>query len=317
MNIQDAKEIILELTLREMQILAQCVKGNQYSFFDDLPPVKGEGSIETLKDKGVLNENVLSEAVRPLIDCLANPQIVAKFSLRQLEVNMRKRVYRKDNRQVLVEFHRDMVILSPFESEAESVRVEIANHTGVSFQKHSQLKQVLTGDELLTLMALADWLRRVALNELVNQAAPKKLTVDDLADFMETPLKLGLLAQTIEMTHLPVPDKARLEKALAGLLAKHLVEAYQPDIVIDKSTILLAINFLVPNMTIALELYDLTDESRVLTAREMILQASPKDALSYSASTAGFAVESVTGGQVTEKIMAYLSCPQLNAQKQN
>ncbi len=307
----------MELTLKEMQILAQYVDGNQYSFFDDLPKIKGEGSKDSLRDKGVLHKNVLSDAVRPLFDCLANPQIVAKFRLRQLEVNMRKRVYKKDNRQVLVEFHRDMVILSPFDSEVESVRVEIANHTGVSFQKHSQLKQVLTGDELLTLMALADWLRRVALLELVNQTAPKKLTLDDLFSFMAAPLKLGLLSQTTDMTHLAVPNKAALEQALSGLQNKRLVEAYQPDILIDKSTILLAINFLVPNMTIALELYDLTEKSRVLTAREMILQASPKDALCYSASTAGFAVESVTGGQVTEKIMAYLSCPQLNAQKQN
>ncbi len=307
----------MELTLKEMQLLAPYVKGNQYSFFDDLPKIKGEGSKESLRSKGVLNNDALSDAVLPLLDCLASPQIVAKFRLSQLEVNMRKRVYKRDSRQVLVEFHREMVILSPYESEVESVRVEIANHTGVSFQKHSQLKQVLSGDELLTLMGLADWLRRVALSELINQAAPKALTIDELASFMATPLKLGLLAQTIDMTHLSVPDKKALEKALAGLLAKRLVEAYQPQIVIDKSTILLAINFLVPNMTIALELYDLTDQTRVLTAREMILQASPKDALSYSASTAGFAVESVTGGQVTERIMAYLSCPQLNAQKQN
>ncbi len=307
----------MELTLKEMQLLAKYVNGNQYNFFDDLPNIKGEGSKESLLSKGVLKGDALSDAVVSLLDCLANPQIVAKFRLTQLEVNMRKRVYKKDHRQVLVEFHREMVILSPFESEVESVRVEIANHTGVSFQKHSQLKQVLTGDELLTLMALADWLRRVALMELVNQAAPKKLTIDDLVSFMAMPLKLGLLAQTIDMTHLTVPDRATIEKALAGLQQKRLVEAYQPQIVIDKSTILLAINFLVPNMTIALELYDLTDQKRILTAREMILQASPKDALSFSASTAGFAVESVTGGQVTEKIMAYLSCPQLNAQKQN
>ncbi len=307
----------MELTLKEMQILADYVTGNQYSFFNDLPKIRGEGSLDSLRDKGVLQEDGLTTAVVPLVEALAQPESVAKFQLSQLEVNMRKRVYKRGERKVLVEFHREMVILSPFDSEVESVRVEIANHTGVSFQKHSQLKQVLTGDELLALMALADWLRRVALSELLNQTAAKQLTVDDLLSFMADPLKLGLLAQTIDMTHLAVPNKAALEKALAGLLEKRLVESYQPQIIIDKSTILLAINFLVPNMSISLELYDLTDEARVLTAREMILQASPKDALSYSVTTAGFAVESVTGGQVTEKILAYLSCPSLNQKVQN
>ncbi len=307
----------MELTLKEMQLLANYMAGNQYSFFDDLPKIKGDGSIDSLRDKGVLKGDALSGTVRPLLETLAEPEIVAKFNLRQLEVNMRKRVYKRGERKVLVEFHREMVILSPFDDEVESVRVEIANHTGVSFQKHSQLKQVLSGDELLTLMALADWLRRVALSELINQAAAKNLTVDALLAFMDEPLKLGLLAQTIDMTHLATPNKAALEKALAGLQAKRLVEACQPQIVIDKSTILLAINFLVPNMTISLELYDLTDQTRVITAREMIVQASPKDALSFSASTAGFAVESVTGGQVTEKILAYLSCPALNTKAQN
>ncbi len=307
----------MELTLKEMQILADYIKGNQYSFFDDLPKIRGEGSQDSLRDKGVLQEDGLTAAASTLVETLAQPELVAKFQLSQLEVNMRKRVYKKGERKVLVEFHREMVILSPFDSEVESVRVEIANHTGVSFQKHSQLKQVLTGDELLTLMALADWLRRVALSELINQTATKQLTSDDLLAFMATPLKLGLQAQTVDMTHLELPNKAALEKALAGLEQKRLVEAYQPQIVIDKSTILLAINFLVPNMTVSLELYDLTDAARVLTAREMILQASPKDALSFSASTAGFAVESVTGGQVTEKILAYLSCPSLNQKVQN
>ncbi len=307
----------MELTLKEMQILANYLKGNDYSIFADLPKIKGEGTIESLQSKGVLQGNQLTKGVRNLFETLANPEIVAKFHLNQLEVNMRKRTYRRGTQSVLVEFHREMVILSPFDTEVESVRVEIANHTGVSFQKHSQLKQVLSGDELLTLMGLADWLRRVALSELINQAAPKKLEIKDLEAFMEQPLKLGLLAQTIDMTHLKAPRGEALQKALSGLLEKRLVEAYQPQIVIDKSTILLAINFLVPNMTTSLELYDLTDPKRVLTAREMIVQASPKDALSYSASTAGFAVESLTGGQVTERILAYLSCPSLNTKLQN
>ncbi len=307
----------MELTLKEMQILADYVEGNDYSLFGDLPKIKGEGSIESLQNKGVLQGNQLTKGAKVLFETLANPEIVAKFRLNQLEVNMRKRAYKRNAQSVLVEFHREIVILSPFDTEVESVRLEIANHTGVSFQKHSQLKQVLSGDELLTLMGLADWLRRVALSELINQAAPKKLEIKDLEAFMEQPLKLGLLAQTIDMTHLKTPRGAALQRALFGLLEKRLVEAYQPQIVIDKSTILLAINFLVPNMTTSLELYDLTDSSRVLTAREMILQASPKDALSYSASSAGFAVESLTGGQVTEKILAYLSCPSLNAKAQN
>ncbi|PID79604.1 MAG: hypothetical protein CSB19_02135 [Clostridiales bacterium] len=307
----------MELTLKEMQILANYLKGNDYSIFADLPKIKGEGTIESLQSKGVLEGDQLTKGARNLFETLANPEIVAKFHLNQLEVNMRKRTYRCGTQSVLVEFHREMVILSPFDTEVESVRVEIANHTGVSFQKHSQLKQVLSGDELLTLMGLADWLRRVALSELINQAAPKKLEIKDLEAFMEQPLKLGLLAQTIDMTHLKAPRGEALQKALSGLLEKRLVEAYQPQIVIDKSTILLAINFLVPNMTTSLELYDLTDPKRVLTAREMIVQASPKDALSYSASTAGFAVESLTGGQVTERILAYLSCPSLNTKLQN
>ncbi len=307
----------MELTLREVALLGEYVAGNQYSLFDDLPKLRGEGSKKTLREKGVLQGDELSAAVKPLVAALANPERVAKFRLNQLEVNMRKRVYQRGERKVLVEFHREMVIFSPFDSEVESVRLEIANHTGVSFQKHSQLKQVLNGDELLTLMGLADWLRRVALAELTGSAVPKDLTSADLHQFMAAPLKLGLLAQTIDMTHLPVPDQAALDRALDGLIAKRLVESRQPKIAIDKSTILLAINFLVPNMTISLELYDLSDAQRVLSAREMILQASPKDALSYSATTAGFAVESITGGQTNERILAYLSCPALNAQSQN
>lgn len=308
----------MQLTLTEMHFLADyCERHDQHSLFKTIKPARGEGNLKSLENKGVFVDGQLSEGSKALLKILSEPERVAHFQLQQLEVNMRKRVYVRDDERILVEFKNEFVMISTFDSEVSSVRAEIINHIGASFQKHSLLKQVFNGEELLCFAALADWLRRVALSELTGQKSVARLDVDQLAEFVKSPLKLGVLSQVMALTHLKVPDYDACLDGLKGLMKKGLVERVEPTVEIGKSTILFGINFLVPNMTISLELYDLADTDKVVTAREMVIWATPKDAISLSANAQGYHAESVTSGEVLEKIIAYLSSPSLRQASMN
>ncbi len=303
----------MEFTLKEIHLLKEHYSDvSAYSLFNKLPAPKGEGSLETLEKKQVLEDGQIVPAMKNVLDIIAFPEIVAHFQLKQLEVNMVKNVYGVGKQRILVEFHRDSVIISTYETEIESLRTEIANHVGASFQKHSLLKQTFNAEELLCFAALVDWLRRVTLGKLLNQELTTKLSFNEFVSFIKEPLNNGILSQVLNLTKLPIPNESGCKKGLAGLKKKFLVESYQDDIVIDKSTVLFAINFLVPNTTITLELYDLTNSKKILTAKEKIIQATPKDILSLSANAEGYLAESLTSTEVISKIMAYLSGPSLN-----
>lgn len=308
----------MQLTLTEMHILADYCEGhNQHSLFKTIKPARGDGDLDSLAQQGIFVDGQLSEGSKALLKVLSQPERVARFQLQQLEVNMRKRVYVRGDERILVEFKREFVMLSTFDSEVASVRTEIINHIGASFQKHSLLKQTFSGEELLCFASLADWLRRVALSELTGQKSAERLSVEQLSEFVKSPLKLGVLSQVMTLTHLKTPDYDACLKGLKGLMQKSLIESVEPTVEIGKSTILFGINFLVPNMTISLELYDLSDAKKVVSAREMIIWATPKDALSLSANAQGYHAESVTSSEVLEKIIAYLSSPSLRQSSLN
>ncbi len=303
----------MELTIKEMQILSeQYSDADQYSIFNNLGKIRGEGSLDSLTAKGVYENGKLNSAMKAVLDVLAYPERVASFRLEQLEVNMRKKAYIRGKDAFLLEFHRENVIISTLETELDSVRTEISNHTGVAFQKHSQLNQVFDGESLLCLAGLADWIRQIALSELTESSKTEKLSLERFEQFLSKPLKMGLLSQIQSLTHLKTPDRAGVERGLKRLIEMRLVETIEPKIEADKSTILLGINFLIPNMAITLELYDLSNPEKVLMAREQIIQATPKDNLSISANANGYHLLSLTASEVLEKIIAYLGLPKLS-----
>ncbi len=303
----------MELTIKEMKILAKHYSdANQYSVFDYLGKERGEGSVDSLTNKGIYEGGKLNPAMKAVLDVLAYPERIARFQLKQVEVNMRKHVYAIADKKILVEFHRENLIISTFDTEIESLKAEISNHTGVAFQKHSQLEKVFSAEALLCFAGLADWLRRIALSELTGSRVEEELTLNRFEEFLKQPLKLGLLEQIKKLTRLEIGDSETIKRGLRQLEKVGLVETIKPKIEAGKSTILLAINFLIPNMAITLELYDLMNKEKVLMAREQIIQAAVKDNLSISAAVDGYALRSISGVEVLDKIIAYLSVPSLN-----
>lgn len=268
--------------------------------------------IEELVSSGVLASLASPEPVegmRAVLDILAYPDRSAHFSLQSKGQQMRKAVFAKGDRRILLEFLERDIMVSIYDSEAESVRQEISNQTGVSFQKPTQFNLTMTCDQISVFLAAIDLHRYTALADWLPTSSDKatdphvkaETLKESLLKNLRTPHPKGVYARLKPMLGLDTFNEETLDDALRFLGQNGFTEPNEHFSPLMKT---LCEYFLIPDIMISLEL-----SQPPLVSKELILQGHLKQALSFSVSEACYSVESITGVEILNHIDAYLSCP--------
>lgn len=301
----------MQFTKNEFAYLAQhvehCDNSGLRRYQKTLTNSERGDALNALRDKGVIAE---AREDAPIVDgmlavlaIIACPERVAHFELRGAQQLMVKSVFTRGDKRILLEYLQEEILVSMYDNEAESVRQEISNQTGVSFQKPMQLSLMLTPEALTALLASIDALRarRLAHFAGLEANAITGLEPNGLHRYWEAPLPYGVIAQMKQAFAFELPSPDDLKSGIETLVEKGLLNSrFEPT---EGLTTLTQANLL-PYHLITLSLVQ-----PGLEAREAILQGSLKLGLAISENEQGYQVDCMAGVEILGRIDAYLACP--------
>lgn len=292
----------------------------QYLLYrQDLSPDTLKRVLQGLSDKGIVSTPTVDarivEGMEVILEIIKAPERSAHFELSSGPWGLKKRVFTTGTKRVLCEYLPEEIILSLYDNEADSVKQEISNYTGLSFQPALTFSAQVSKEVLVALLTLLDYCRSHLLRALASNAGSQDPSWDDqhastqavdfktLRALWQSPLKSGMVAflNPSNLGDLEFPRAEDFQPILARLIAfKLLDEAARP----TPQLLEFARAFLVPLNLIQLEL----SQGRTY-ARETILQGSLRAALNLVQVESGYTLEVITGSSILERIEAYLSCP--------
>ncbi len=256
-----------------------------------------------------------------VLNILAFPSRSSHFSLQYPEGKLYKAVYASDQQRILLEFLDTDVVISIYDTEAASVRQEISNQTGVSFQKVSTFKSALSKDELTILLSVIDILRLRRIKTLLPlvsiphadgqaQEDAQLIHLDELQTVLHAPAPSGIVATLKTSLGLEAIDLQSSQVSLSTLVESGFFDkqsTFNQGIYVNPVLHRLAQHFLLADVLIRLELTQMP-----YVSRELILQGSLKQALAISTTDSAYEIESLTGIEILNRIDGYLSCPILS-----
>ena len=260
-----------------------------------------------------------------------SPERCAHFSLKHADGSLYKAVFSDSTRRILLEFLESDILVSIYDNETESVRQEIANQTGVSFQKATNFKVTLSADQLSLWLTLVDLVRtQILQRHWASSPSEDRQDLNDLSHFsyrleqVEDYLLRPRLRSCFGKLQSAVGLKAQLSSQLSSDLnvlsdlgfieysdSKNSTTEQTTnevcEINIKPLLYQFCTHFLLPDVMISLEL-----SHPPYSSRELILQGGLKQAICVSVTELGYEVESLTGLEILSRIDAYLACPILS-----
>lgn len=301
----------MQFTKNEFTYLAQhvehCENSGLRRYQRVLSDTERTDALNALRDKGVISEAredaPIVDGMLAVLTIIACPERVAHFELRGTQQLMVKSVFTRGDKRILLEYLQEDILVSMYDNEAESVRQEISNQTGVSFQRPLQLSLMLTPEAFFALLATIDALRanRLAQYSGCEDNTFKSLLPEALLRYWEKPLPQGVITQINPVFGFELPSLADLKNGLETLVERGLVNTrFEPN---DGLTTL-AHSCLLPYHLITLSLVQ-----PGMQAQEAILQGSLKLGLAISENQQGYQVDCMAGVEILNRIDAYLACP--------
>ncbi|HZK62270.1 MAG TPA: hypothetical protein VFC41_09335, partial [Anaerovoracaceae bacterium] len=300
----------MKLNKREIVFLAkELPQSNQLSLFANIKIDLDGSENDSLEEKGVLKAGKVTEEWKEAFEIIRTPKICSRIVLKDNELLVEKYAYKKKDKIVLVENDQGEMIVTLPENFDETI-MELAEFTGMSNVRASNVEALLPINEILVLLGIADIYRVKAMKGFLGETVKDQISLADIKQQLEEPVKNSLLKMLVNNYNLVVPDADEVENILGKMIDKKIVEM-QDGYGLQSEFVSFATSVLIPQTLVILEAFQIDENGDVITAGALCVSGGIKDAISFIFAGDEMEVSSITGSFLLKIIENYLNCPEL------
>lgn len=300
----------MKLNKKEIVFLAEKFpKTNQLSLFANIKMVLDGTEKNSLEEKGILKAGEVTDEWRDVLEILRIPEICSRVVLKDNGILVEKYTYKFGGKIVLVENDQEEMIVSLVENFDKTI-LELAEFTGMSNIRASDVEVLLPIDEVLLLLGISDLYRNNAIHGFLGEETRNVISLIDIQNQLEMPAKNSLLKMLVNNYNLVVPAKDKVENILNKMKEKKIVDL-QDGVVLQPEFQAFATSVLIPQTIVILEAFQINEKEEVITAGALCVSAGIKDAISFIFAGDEIEVASITGSYLLEIIENFLNCPDL------
>lgn len=300
----------MKLNKREIGFLAKEFPGaNQLSLFSNIKIDLDGSEKNSLEGKGALKGGKIAEEWAEAFEIIRTPKTCSRIVLKDNEMLVEKYAYKKKDKIVLVENEQGEMIISSPENFDETI-MELAEFTGMSNVRASEVEALLPIEEVLVLLGITDIYRNNFLKDFLGEETKKEISLLDIQKQMEEPSKNSLLKMLTNNYPLVSPKADQIETVLGKLIKKEIVinqDGYQ----LHPEFQLLSRSILIPQTLVILEAFQQDEQGEIITAGALCISAGIKDSISFVFAGDEIEVSSITGSFLLKIIENFLNCPEL------
>ncbi|MEI7885095.1 MAG: hypothetical protein WCI30_07060 [Clostridia bacterium] len=302
----------MKLTINEITFLSALYEGKTpLSLFANVQaPLDGTEST-SLADKGVMENGVLTEAAKEILDIVAMTKKCARVMLKDSNCVVEKYTYKVDNNLVLVENAGGEMLFSMNPNFATTMS-ELAEFTGMSRIKNTELEILLSVEEMLVLLAIIDIYRKNALLSYVG-TGPEKAAVafSEIIKQLDTPVSNSFVVMLKKNYNYLVPEAKNAKSVLDKLVAKNCI-AFNDGYELLAEYAIFAKSMLIPETILMLEALNIQEKGAVSSASALCICAGIKDCASLLFSKNEIELTAISGMQLLQMTENMLKCPEIS-----
>ncbi len=300
----------MRLNKKEMSFLAKTYpSANPLSLFssiDEATELRGDEE-NTLEKAGVLTGGELTEDSDKLLSAVREPQRCSRLVLKDGAYFIEKYGYKLGDDYTLVENDGGEMLISPQENLDEAL-FQLSQWVGMSNLKTFDLETVLSGDELLVLLAIVDIHRTNALLSYLGRETKKAISFAQIRSQLDQPEPGSLTRILTGNYNYSVPKIEDTKEILNQLVAKQIIvfnEAYS----LLGSYEEFAEKFLIPQTVVMLEAFNLTEEKEIVGAGVLCVCAGMREIITIVFKDGAVEFASISGRQLLKMMEDFLKCP--------
>jgi len=300
----------MKLNKREIVYLGNELSGaNQLSLFANMKVALDGTEKSSLEKKGVLKAGTISPEWHTIFEVLRLPERCARVVLSDQGLLVEKYAYKKGGVLVLAENDQGEMVISAPDSLNETL-MELAEFTGMSNVRASDVEALLPIEEVLVLLGVTDIYRNKALRTYLGEGTEKDLSLTDIQNHLSNPSKNSLLKMLVGNYNLVVPESVEIERILKSMKGKQIF-TQEDGYALHPEFEAFATSILIPQTIVTLEAFQMDEREEVITAGALCVSAGIKNAMSFVFAGEEIEVASVTGGFLLKMIENFLNCPEL------
>ncbi|MGE4272783.1 MAG: hypothetical protein ACRKFN_13660 [Desulfitobacterium sp.] len=298
----------MRLNKKEMSFLAKTFSdSNPLGLFSGIDiQLKGDEQ-NTLEKKGVLaGEKPTPEAAK-LLSAAGNPQRCTRLVLKDGAYFIEKYAYKSGDAYALAENDGGEVLLSPQEKLDESL-FQLSQWIGMSDLRTFDLNTVLSGDELVVLLAMVDIRRTNVLLTYLGRETKKEISFAQIRQQLDQPERGSLTRILTGNYNYSVPKTEDTKAILDQLTTKKIVDFNEGYSLLGPYEEL-AEKFLVPQTVVMLETFNQTEKKEIVGAGVLCVCAGMREMISLVFREGAVELASISGRQLLRMMEDFLNCP--------
>lgn len=300
----------MKLTTSEITFLAgQFSEKTPISLFSSINAAPSGMEEKSLKEKGVLTENGLSQEAAGILQTVAGAARCARVVLRDNFSILEKYTYRKDDKLVLVENDGGEMLFSSPENLSNTI-AEYSEYTGMSTIRTTGIQALLPQDEFLVLLAVFDLYRRDSLLSYMGQEVQTEISESVIIRQLEVPMPNSLVQMLKKNYGCAVPKPSSMPSILDKIRQAGCITADQ-NVSLSAEFAAFAGSFLIPECTAVMEVLNLTSANEIVSTSALAVCAGVKDIASFLFASEGIELSAVSGMQLLKMMENFLVCPDI------
>jgi len=296
------------LDKKEMSFLAKTFSNsNPLSIFSGRDTLLKGDEQDRLEKKGVLvGVNPTPEA-RKLLSVAGNPQRCTRLVLKDGTYFIEKYSYKSGDEYALAENDGGEVQLSSM-GKLDEALFQLSQWVGMSDLKTFDIKTVISRDELLVLFAMVDIHRVYELLSYLGKETKKEISFAQIRQQLDQPDRGSLTSILTKNYNYSVPKIEDTKSILDQLIIKKIV-VFNEGYTLFGPYEEFAERFLIPQIVIMLETFNLTEKNEIVGAGVVCVCAGMREIISIVFREGEIELTSISGRQLLKMMEDFLNCP--------
>ncbi len=259
----------MNLKLNELLFLKQYLAENTpISILNNLSATLNGTELLSLMEKGVIEDNEVSENARKPLEVLASPTVCSRIVLKNPYCAIEKYIYRKNDSRILVENEEGEMAITVFDDDDLFVK-NWEQWVGGSWVKTSDFSVNLNFSELLVFLAIVDYSRFNVLRAYLGDTSNKEMISPKVLEQELGGDRINGLVHALKKNYgieTPSPDQIKI--AIESLGKKGIVEVGEGYKLLPayKS---FADNFLMPDNVLMMEAVQVIGPNEIQAANSL------------------------------------------------
>jgi hypothetical protein len=300
----------MKLSKKEIKYLSASFKPKSpLSIFDNILDETDGSEYQSLVDKGIIVGQSYEPKALEMLLLLTSSEKCGRYLVQTPFFIIEKYTYRTGDKLILAENYEGDLQFSYLDDITE-LSIKLSEIYGMSKIVNTDLEGVYNPDEMMTMLAMVDLVRKNYLCKYADMKQTKEVfTVQEIQQEIESDYKNGLAQVFISNYNPTLPDKEKIQAALDSLIAKDALKS-EGDYSLKGEYDRLAKNFLIIESITLYEALDVQPDGVIAAAAKLAVTSGLRDiiAMTFDGEMAEFST--VSAGQLLGNIENFMSCPE-------